>query len=137
MQTLNTFTEQIISKRTTDFQRVVFFWIFFLIFLNFFLIFFLAIPFKVTKGTTKSYHVYYWTQKIAKNGPKKHKGRSPLHELEVGPRSGPYHLVLIICTKFESLKFNKIILGITCFHGILSPFLWAKLSVSKFRLCKK
>ena len=33
---------------------------------------FFCIPFKVTKGTTKSYQGYYWAPKIAKNGPKKH-----------------------------------------------------------------
>ena len=76
-------------------------------FIGFFLIFFcfLLVSFKVTKGTTKCYHGYYWTPKIAKNGSKQHKklfacpkgkkslGRSPPQELEVGPRSGPYLLV--------------------------------------------
>ena len=42
------------------------FWIFF----GFFCFF--AIPFKVTKVTTKSYQGYYWTLKMAKNGPKHH-----------------------------------------------------------------
>ena len=74
--------------------------------------FFFWIPFKITKVTTKSYQGYYWTPKIAKNGPKPHnkfffcpkgkkasdEGRSPLQELEVGPRSGPYFLV--------SIKYN-------------------------------
>ena len=31
------------------------------------------VSFKVTKVTTKCYHGYYWTPKIAKNGPKQHK----------------------------------------------------------------
>ena len=79
-----------------------FLWIFFGIFLLFF-----SVPFKVTKVTTKCYHGYNWTPKIAKNGPKQHKelffcqkgkkslGQSPPQELEVGPRSGPYLLVHI------------------------------------------
>ena len=64
-----------------------FFWIFFQIFFSFFWFFFPifrffeifwfiwdfflggGIPFKVTKVTTKSYQGYYWTPKIAKNGP--------------------------------------------------------------------
>ena len=94
------------------------FWIFFLVFLDvwifeyvwiFFWIFFgfFLVPFKVTKVTTKCYHGYYWTPKIAKNGPKPHKklffcpkekkslGRSPPQELEVVPHSGSYLLVLI------------------------------------------
>ena len=68
---------------------------------------FFGIPFKVTKVTTKSYQGYYWTPKNAKNGPKQHNklffcpkgkkslGRSPPQELEVGPRSGPYLLVMV------------------------------------------
>ena len=69
---------------------------------------FFGIPFKVTKVTTKSYQGYYFTPKIAKNGPKQHirlfffarkakkvsaEAQSPLQELEIGPRSGPYLLV--------------------------------------------
>ena len=60
----------------------------------------------IPDNTTKCYHGYYWTPKIAKNGPKllkklffcpkgkKSLGQSPPQELEVGPRSGPYLLVL-------------------------------------------
>ena len=82
--------------------KITFFFFIFFIFFPFF-----GIPFKVTKVTTKCYHGYYWTPKIAKNGPKLHNklffspkgnksiGRSPPQELEVGPRSGPYLLVLI------------------------------------------
>ena len=80
------------------------FWIF-LFFFGFFRFF--GISFKVTKVTTNSYQGYYWTPKMAKNGPKQHnkvficpkgkkgsaEGRSPPQELEVGPRSGPYLLV--------------------------------------------
>ena len=44
---------------------------FFWIFLDFFSIFLVA--FKVTMVTTKCYHSYYWTPKIARNGPKQHK----------------------------------------------------------------
>ena len=67
---------------------------------------FLGISFKVTKITTKSNQGYYWTPKVAKNGPKKHnklffcpKGKKCLdwstpQELEVGPRNGPYLIVL-------------------------------------------
>ena len=63
---------------------VCFFWIFwifldFWIFWNFWFFFgffgffwFVGIPFKVTNVTTKSYQGYYWTPKIAKNGPKQH-----------------------------------------------------------------
>ena len=69
-----------------------------------------GILFQVNKGTTKSYQGYYWAPTIAKIGPKQHnklsfcpKGkkslcRSPPQELEVGPRSGPYLLVLIKVT---------------------------------------
>ena len=32
-----------------------------------------GIPFKVTEVTTKSYHGYYWTPKMDKNGPKQHR----------------------------------------------------------------
>ena len=92
------------------------FWIFLMFFFFYFFDFFLIfgflwtfwILFKVTEVTTKSYQGYYWTPKNAKNGPKQHnklffarrakkasaKGRSPPQELEVGPRSGPYLLVL-------------------------------------------
>ena len=70
-------------------------------------LFFWGIPFKVTKVITKSDQGYYWTPKIAKNGPKQlkklifcpkdkfasAKGQSPLKELEVGQHSGPYLLV--------------------------------------------
>ena len=67
----------------------------FCIFLGFFVQFF-GNPFKVTKVTTKSYHDYYCTPKIAKNGPEQHNklficpkgkkslGWSPPQELEVG-----------------------------------------------------
>ena len=68
---------------------------------------FFLVSFKVNKVTTKCYHGYYWTPKIAKNGPKQQKklffcpkgkkasaeGQSPPQELEVGPRSGRYLLV--------------------------------------------
>ena len=71
---------------------------------------FFGISFKVTKVTNKSYQGYYWTPKIAKNGPKQQnklffarraknasaKGRSPPQELEVGPRSGPYLQVMLM-----------------------------------------
>ena len=80
----------------------VIFWIF-LDFLNF------LDSFKVNKVTTKCYHGYYWTPKIAKMGRNSIKstffarrakkasaeGRSPPQELEVGPRSRPYLLVFI------------------------------------------
>ena len=73
-----------------------------------FFLFFL-VSFKDTKVTTKCYHGYYWTPKIAKNGPKQHKklffcpkdkkslgqSRSPPQELEVGPRSEPNLLVFL------------------------------------------
>ena len=83
-----------------------FFWIFFGFLLDFFVFF--LVSFKVTKVTTKCYHGYYWTPKIAKNGPKQHRklffclkgkksfGRSLPQELEVGPHSGPYIPVYII-----------------------------------------
>ena len=67
----------------------------------FFLDFFFVI---VTYVTTKCYHGYYWTQKMGQNSiksfffcpkGKKRLGRSPPQELEVGPRSGPYLLVLM------------------------------------------
>ena len=82
-----------------------FFWIFW-IFWTF------CILCSVTKATTKSYQGYYRTPKMALNSTKQHnkdfflpegqkkssaKGRSPLQELEVGPRSRLYLLVLIIC----------------------------------------
>ena len=63
-------------------------------------------------GRTSSYQGYYWTPKMALNGPKQHNrlffcpkgqkslGRSPPQELEVGPRSGPYLLV------FNKSKFR-------------------------------
>ena len=78
----------------------------------FWIVFFWGIPFIVTNVTTKSYQEYYWTQKMAKNGPKqpnnpffcpkvkKSLGQSPPQELEVGPRSGLYLLVFIIRFKF-------------------------------------
>ena len=61
------------------------------------------------KDTTGKLQSYYWKPKMAKNGPKQHnnvffclkgkkassKGRSPLQELEVGPRSGLYLLVFL------------------------------------------
>ena len=60
---------------------------------------FLWILFKVTKVTIKHYQGYYWTHKIGQNskinslflpgGQKK-----PWSKLEVGPRSGPYLLVI-------------------------------------------
>ena len=53
---------------------------------------FFGIPFKVTNVTTKSYQSYYWTPKIAKNGPKQH--NNLFFCLEVGPRNGPYLLVI-------------------------------------------
>ena len=90
----------------------LFFWTFFGFwdFLKFFEIFWICFDFVVffvivTNVTTKSYQGYYWTPKIAKNGPKqyyklffflkgkKSLGRSPPQELEVVPRSGPYLLV--------------------------------------------
>ena len=56
------------------------FWIFFFFlifrdfiffkFFDFILILFLGITFRVNKVTTKSYQGYYWTLKIAQNGPK-------------------------------------------------------------------
>ena len=46
------------------FEFLVFFWV---------CIVFFLVSFKVTKVTTKYYHGYYWTPKIAKNGPKQHK----------------------------------------------------------------
>ena len=96
---------------------VLFFWFLdFLKFLEIFCIFFKGfffffwIPFKVTKVTTKSYHGYYWTQKIAKKMgqnriissffcPKGKKSLGwrlkPPQELEVGLCSGLYLLVTI------------------------------------------
>ena len=51
-----------------------FFFGFFGFLLDFFKFFwFFATPFNVNKVTTKSYQGYYWTHKIAKNGPKQHK----------------------------------------------------------------
>ena len=54
------------------FGRFLDFWIFwiFLKFLDFFWIFFFLVI--VTNVTTKSYQGYYWTPKIAKNGPKQY-----------------------------------------------------------------
>ena len=79
------------------FLDILNFFVIFCIFFGFFWFFFGS--FKVTNVTTKCYHGYYWTLKIAKNGPKQHKkalaeGQSPPQELEVGPRSGPYLLVV-------------------------------------------
>ena len=97
-------------------------------FLGFFGFFcFFGISFKVTNVTTKSYQGYYWTPKIAKNGPKQHnklffarrakkasaEGRSPPQELEVGPRSGPYLLVIL---KDGILRFNSF--NITSKRGV-------------------
>ena len=87
----------------------------FLVFVfGFFCLFF--VPFKVTNVTTKCYHSYYWTPKIAKNGPKQHKkalaeGPSPPQELEVGPRSGPYLLVL--------LKEKEYVIKVNVFNYVL------------------
>ena len=94
-----------------------FFEVFFLFVWFFFGLF--GISFKVTMVTTKFYQGYYWTPQIAKNGPKKvlAEGRSTSQELEVGPNSGPYLLVLKknvleyifiyrfnVCEKFSSEK---------------------------------
>ena len=82
------------------------------------------IPFKVTKVTIKSYQGYYWTPKIAKNGPKQHnklffarrakkasaEGRSPPQELEVSPRSGLYLLVVLKVTYFFWNQQKQIVL---------------------------
>ena len=54
-----------------DFWNLLDFFGFFLDFFVFFLV-----SFKVTKVTTKCYHGYYWTPKIAKNGPNQHKKNS-------------------------------------------------------------
>ena len=73
------------------------------------IIWFLGILFKLTKVIIKSYQDFYWTIKMAQNGPKQHNklffclkgkkslclGRSSPQELEVGPRSGPYLLFLL------------------------------------------
>ena len=50
---------------------------------------------KVDMVTTKSYQRYYWTPKMAQGKKAWDKGRSPPHEIEVGPRSGPYLLICI------------------------------------------
>ena len=56
------------------FQLFGLFWIYgFVEFFEFFLDFFFWVSFKVNKVTTKCYHGYYWTPKIAQNGPKQHK----------------------------------------------------------------
>ena len=79
---------------------------------------FFWVPFKVTKVSTKSSQGFYWTPKMAKNEPKQHnklfyslwakkataEGRSPPQELEVGPRSGPYVLVLVESYYFAGQK---------------------------------
>ena len=97
-------------------------------FLDFFWIFpVFEISFKVTKITSKSYQGYYLTPKVAKNGPKQHikfffppkkssvKGRSPLQELEVGLRSGPYLLVSIMIYFFlKKPLFKTQFLGRGC-----------------------
>ena len=69
-----------------------FFWIFFWIFWTFFWIFWdflifwifkiCLVSFKVTKVSTKSYHGYYWTPKIAKNGPKQQQKKKPRPKAE-------------------------------------------------------
>ena len=82
------------------------FWNLFEIFCIFFGFFwFFGIPFKVTNVTTKGYQGYYWTPKMAKNGPKHHNklffcpngkktsAEALPQELEVGPRSRLYLLV--------------------------------------------
>ena len=90
-----------------------FFWIFWVFwtffgfwdFLNFFEIFWIFFVI-VTNFTTKCYHGYFWTPKMGQNSIKSFffarrakialaEGRSPPQELEVGPRSGPYLLVVI------------------------------------------
>ena len=92
------------------FGRFLDFWIFwnFLKLFGFFWIYFFLVI--VTNVTTKNYQGYYWTPKIAKNGPKQHnrlffarkakkasaEAQSPPQELEIGPRSGPYLLVSFI-----------------------------------------
>jgi hypothetical protein len=76
----------------------IFFWnfSFFWIFLDFFLFFFVYLI--VTKGTSKCYHGYYLTPKIAKNWPKQHKKLSffclkgkkkPLPKPSAGARNRP------------------------------------------------
>ena len=92
-------------------------------FLGFFGFFcFFGISFKVTNVTTKSYQGYYWTPKIAKNGPKQHnklffarrakkasdEGRNPPQELEIGPRSGPYVLVCYIMNMLSNISTWKV-----------------------------
>ena len=85
-----------------DFWIFRFFFLTFLWFIFYFFGFF-GIPFKVTNVTTKSYQGYFWTPKIAKNGPKRHNNlifcpasaEALRRELEVGPRSGPYLLVFL------------------------------------------
>ena len=66
---------------------------------------------KIGYGQTSSYQGYYWTPKMAYNGPKKHnkrfffaqmakktltEGQSPPLELEVGPCSGSYLLFFFV-----------------------------------------
>ena len=40
-------------------------------------------------------------------------GRSPLQELEVGPRSGPYLLVVIYLSQFGPVLFGSLGVGVT------------------------
>ena len=71
----------------------------------------------VTNVTTKCYHGYYWTPKMGQNSIKSSfftrrakkasaEGRSPPQELEVGPRSGPYLLVILESCILDINSFN-------------------------------
>ena len=62
------------------FDFFLFFFVFFFLFLWFF-----GTSFKVTKVNTKCYQGYYWTPKIAKNGPTQHNKLFVLHEGQKKP----------------------------------------------------
>ena len=92
------------------------FWDFFLDFLDFFWDFWIFLDFL-------DFLDFFWTKKALAEG------RSPPQELEVGPRSGPYLLVLLILKMWISPKGggsdnvdNNVLLNFGTFRCFFWPF---------------